>query len=141
MKVAADTNVLVRSAVGDDPEQALLAAELLVNAEIVFVATEVLCEFVWVLRRGYRIEDAAIADAIRKLIDAPNVRADRLAAEAGIAMLEAGGDFADGVIAYSGRIAGADMFVSFDRQAIKALKTLGENAHDLSGGVPQDIPR
>jgi len=39
---------------------------------------------------------------------------NRPAAEAGLALLEAGGDFADGVIAHEGRWLGAEAFVSFD---------------------------
>jgi len=44
---------------------------------------------------------------------------NRPAAEAGLSLLEAGGDFADGVIAYEGRWLGADTFVSFDKKAVK----------------------
>jgi predicted nucleic-acid-binding protein len=41
---------------------------------------------------------------------------NRPAAEAGLALLDAGGDFADGVIAYEGSWLGADAFVSFDKK-------------------------
>ena len=37
-------------------------------------------------------------------------------------MLEAGGDFADGVIAFEGELLGGQEFVSFDQQAVKWLK-------------------
>ncbi len=36
-------------------------------------------------------------------------------------MLEDGGDFADGVIAFEGRRLGGETFVSFDRLAVKRL--------------------
>jgi predicted nucleic-acid-binding protein len=45
-----------------------------------------------------------------------------MAVEAGLAVLEAAGDFADGVIAYEGEQLGATEFVSFDQQAVKLLK-------------------
>ncbi len=45
--------------------------------------------------------------------------------EAGLAVLEAGGDFADGVIAFEGSRLGADVFVSFDRRAAKAVASIG----------------
>ena len=45
--------------------------------------------------------------------------------EAGLAMLDAGGDFADGVIAYEGRWLGAETFVSFDRKAVEMLAAQG----------------
>ena len=61
-------------------------------------------KFVWVLRRGYKRSAADVASAIRRLINSVNVVTNRLAlaVEAGLSVLEAGGDFADGVIAYEG---------------------------------------
>ena len=41
---------------------------------------------------------------------------------AGLALLENGGDFADGVIAFEGDLLGGTEFVSFDQQATKLLK-------------------
>jgi predicted nucleic-acid-binding protein len=53
---------------------------------------------------------------------------DKGAVEAGLAMLEAGGDFADGVIAYSGRWLGGETFVSFDKEAVRLLAAQGQAA-------------
>lgn len=50
---------------------------------------------------------------------------NRPAAEAGLALLAAGGDFADGILAFSGARLGAEVFVSFDRRAVKRLAALG----------------
>ncbi len=44
---------------------------------------------------------------------------NRPAAEAGLALLDAGGDFADGVIAYESHWLGADTFAPFDNKAVK----------------------
>ncbi len=44
MKITADTNVLVRAAVQDHPNQARQAAKLLQQAELVAVPLTVLCE-------------------------------------------------------------------------------------------------
>ena len=41
---------------------------------------------------------------------------------AGLALLDAGGDFADGVIAFEGELLGGAEFVSFDRQAVGLLR-------------------
>lgn len=41
---------------------------------------------------------------------------------AGLALLESGGDFVDGVIVFEGDLPGDTEFVSFDQQAIKLLK-------------------
>jgi predicted nucleic-acid-binding protein len=84
-----------------------------------------LCELVWVLTRGYRLPAATVGDAIRRLLAAANVAADRRGAEAGLAMLDAGGDFADGFIAHAGAWLGGETFVSFDRPAIALLQARG----------------
>ena len=57
---------------------------------------------------------------------------NRPAVEAGLTALEAGGDFADGVIAYEGEWLGADEFVSFDSKAVSLLRSQGVPAHLLS---------
>jgi predicted nucleic-acid-binding protein len=54
-----------------------------------------------------------------------NVLVNRLAVEAGLAMLDAGGDFADGVISNEGNWLGAETFVSFDMEATKLLAAQG----------------
>ena len=131
MKVAVDTNVLVRAAVGDDAAQARVAARVLTQAELVAVALPCLCEFVWVLRKVYGLRTEDIAAAIRALLAADNVRMNRPAVEAGLAMLEANGDFADGVIAYEGHWLGGEAFVSFDKQAVDLLTAIGQPARLL----------
>lgn len=128
MKITADTNVLVRGAVFDDPRQALLAAEILRESELVAIPVSVLCEFAWVLRQGYKRKPAEIARSIRSLISGAQVVTDRPAVEAGLKLLEAGGDFADGVIAYEGEWLGATEFVSFDKTAVNLLRTQGRRA-------------
>lgn len=54
MKIAADTNVLLRDVLQDDPIQAALAGRELESAELVMISTPVFCEFAWVLRHLYR---------------------------------------------------------------------------------------
>jgi predicted nucleic-acid-binding protein len=125
MKIAVDTNVLVRAVVGDDPKQAGAAAKILNNAELIAVALPCLCEFVWVLRKVYGFQSADAAAAIRALLATENVQANRPAAEAGLAVLDAGGDFADGVIAYEGSWLGGQTFVSFDKKAVSILTKQG----------------
>jgi predicted nucleic-acid-binding protein len=131
MKVAVDTNVLVRAITGDDAEQSRVARRELARAGLVALALPVLCELVWALSQGYKASPADIAEAIRLLLDSANVVVNRPAAEAGLAMLNAGGDFADGVIAYKGSWLGAETFVSFDRKAVKLVEAQGEAARLL----------
>ncbi len=125
MKIAVDTNVLVRAAVRDDAEQTDAATRLMGRAEMVAIAVPCLCEFVWVLRSVYRFRPSDIAKAIRILLTAENVETNRPAVDAGLAVLDAGGDFADGVIAHEGRWLGAETFVSFDRKAVEMLAAQG----------------
>lgn len=128
MKITADTNVLVRVVMNDDAAQAQAAAKLLREASVVAVPLPCLCEFVWVLRRVYALETADITAALRALLNTPTLAIDRPAAEAGLELLTAGGDFADGVIAYQGRWLGGDTFVSFDRKAVTLLRAQGQAA-------------
>ena len=131
MKVTVDTNVLLRAVARDDRQQGDIAARLLEDATMIAVTLPGLCEFVWVLRKVYWFPASAAAAAVRALVTAPNVETNRLAVEAGLAMLDVGGDFADGVIAYEGRWLGAETFVSFDRRAVERLKRQGVAARVL----------
>jgi predicted nucleic-acid-binding protein len=131
MKVAVDTNVLIRAVMRDDPAQASVAAKVLIDAELIAVALPCLCEFVWVLRRAYNLQPSDAATAIRALLAAANVEVNRPAVEAGLSVLEAGGDFADGVIAYEGSWLGGETFVSFDKKAIALLTAQGQSARLL----------
>ena len=130
MKVTLDTNVLLRLATRDDPAQAATALRVLQGASLIAVPTPALCEFVWVLLRGYRYSDAQAAHAVRSLLQVQQVVVNTPAVLAGLAVLEAGGDFADGVIAFEGELLGGQEFVSFDPQAVKLLA--GRYAANLS---------
>ncbi|MCJ2019707.1 type II toxin-antitoxin system VapC family toxin [Methylobacterium sp. E-065] len=132
MRVTPDTNVLVRLIVNDDPVQGLAAFQALECAAPVAISVKALCELVWVLRSRYGMPRGEITAAIRNLIATRTVVADRPAIEAGLTMLEAGGDFADGVIAFEGRRLGGETFVSFDRAAIKRLGVQGFSARLLT---------
>jgi antitoxin PrlF len=53
LKIVADTNVLLRDALRDDPLQTRYCLEeLLQSAELVAIPIAALCEFVWVMRQG-----------------------------------------------------------------------------------------
>lgn len=132
MKIAVDTDVLVRAITGDDERQSKIAQAELAGAELVVLPLPVLCELVWVLAQGYGIASRDIADTIRRLANSANAALNRPAVEAGLALLDAGGDFADGIIAYEGRWLGAEVFVSFDRQATKLLTERGESVRLLT---------
>ena len=130
MKITADTNLLVRALVEDHAEQSKAAQLALRKADIVALTIPALCELVWVLQ-GYKIRPGDIAEAIRGLLNSANIVVNRSTVEAGLVMLDAGGDFADGVIACEGNWLGADAFVSFDKKAVKLMEAQGISAQLL----------
>ena len=131
MRISVDTNVLVRAVLQDDASQGEAAATLLRSASLIAVSLPCLCDLVWVLRRGAKLSVADVALTIRDLLGAGNVVMNRPAVEAGLAVLEAGGDFADGIMAYEGEWLGGETFVSFDRQAVALLTQQGQAARLL----------
>lgn len=132
MKISVDTNILARAVLQDDAEQGHAASELLKAASLIAVSLPCLCELVWILRRGAKLPKEDIIVTIRDLLDAGNVVMNRPAVEAGLAILEAGGDFADGIMAYEGNWLGGETFVSFDKQAVELLTEQGQMARLLS---------
>jgi len=131
-KITADTNLLVRAVTEDDPRQSLIAQTELAGAELVALTVPALCELVWVLSRLYKISPTDSASAIRKLINGGNVVIDEPAVAAGLMVMDEGGDFADGIIAFEGKRLGGAQFVSFDRKAISRIKMRGLEASLLA---------
>ena len=116
MKVAIDTNVLVRYLTEDDEAQAAAAAKMIEAASAVLVSTLVLAETTWVLRRAYKYSPMEVAAALRGFINAQGVEVDEAAAESGLRFLAQGGDFADGIIAHEAKRHRCDCLVTFDRK-------------------------
>lgn len=133
MRLTADSNVLLRALLDDDPIQSPHAQRILQEAELVALSLPVLCEFVWVLARAFHRSRQEIADTLTELLATENIVVDRLATEAGLNALAAGGDFADGVIAFEGKRLGGKTFATFDRDAARILKRAGEEVRLLGG--------
>jgi predicted nucleic-acid-binding protein len=96
------------------------------------LALPALCQSARVLSPDYKILSGEIADAIRRLVDAANswLTGERCKLE--LAMLQPGGDFADGIIAYEGKWLGAEVFTSFDKKALALMDAQGQSARLLS---------
>lgn len=129
VKIIADTNILVRAIADDDKIQSPIAKAQLDGAELVALTLPALCELCWVFLRGYKVSREELSRSIRVLVSADNVKVDMQAVEAGLAMLDEGGDFADGVIAHDGQWLGGETFVSFDRGAVGLLQKHGQAAN------------
>ncbi len=138
MRITADTNVLLRAVLQDDTNQVTAARALLRRATAIAVPVPVFCEFAWVLKRGYGHKVDEIAVAIQAICEIETVVTDIPAVEAGLTMLRAGGDFADGVIAHQGEELGGTVFASFDRSAVALLKRSSGSAAEVSELIGTD---
>jgi len=121
VRVAVDTDVLVRYLTWDDESQAVEAANAIEGADAIVVPTIVLCELVWVLKRAYRFAGPEIVGILRRLVATRAVEIERPAAEAGIAILARGGDFADGIVRHEADRAKCDRLVTFDQGFARLL--------------------
>jgi len=125
--IGLDTNVIVRYAVRDDPEQTAQADALferLTARQPGFVATVALAETWWVLRQVYRLDRAAVIAFIRQLLASDELRVqDLAAARRALALAESGADFADALIAQAAEQAGCARVASFDQRAVRVGMT------------------
>lgn len=125
MRITPDTNILVRAIVNDDPEDSPRARALLEEADEVVLTFVALAELDWVLRKQLKWPRASVAAALRGLVEMPRSRCFRWTVEEGLAALEAGADFADGVIAYDGAWQHGDTYATLDRKAAAVLRERG----------------
>jgi predicted nucleic acid-binding protein len=120
--LAVDTNIIVRYLTGDHPEQ-FAKASALIRGEDVYVASTVLLETEWVLRRSYRFGSDQIVAALTAFAGLPRVTLEdaALAAKA-LGWMRSGLDFADAL--HLAKAAECDAFVSFDRRFAAVANTL-----------------
>jgi len=133
VKTIADTNVLVRFLVKDDAAQFSAVCRLFDECEEIIIPIHVFCELVWVLASVYRLKSGDNQEKIAALTHSSKVRVRADEVSAGLAMMRQGGDFADGVNAYSGRQMTPDaaVFASFDQRAVRLL-----NLQEIAAIVP-----
>lgn len=124
--LAVDTNIVVRYITRDHTEQAAKAKRL-IDEEDIFVATTVLLETAWVLRRAYGFNRAEIAMALRLFAGMPGVTLeDPVLARQALDWTDSGMDFADA--AHLAKTEGCDAFISFERRLGTTAKRLGAPA-------------
>lgn len=123
--IGLDTNVIVRSLIGDDPTQTDAAVELLGSltaAEPAWISHVVLAETFWVLRRSFRVPAEEICTALSRLVSANNVITEQPdVVSSALRSAAAGADFADALMVHSARKAGARATMTFDVRAAKAV--------------------
>jgi predicted nucleic-acid-binding protein len=122
-----DTNVLMRSLTGDDPDQSPRANKFLEEAaatgECLYVSTVVLIELCWTLRSSpYHYTREAIADVVSTLLQTHLFEVqDRDLTKSAVADYRSGGgDLPDYLLGRQNRRAGCSDTVTFDRTIAKA---------------------
>ncbi|QMW22925.1 type II toxin-antitoxin system VapC family toxin [Sandaracinobacteroides saxicola] len=110
---------MARIILADDPVQTPIAQRALAEVTTLVLPVAMLCELAWLLRQGYREPAGVVADTLRRFANAEGVVVDRAALDAGLAFLDAGGDFADGVILHQGQALGGERLLTFDVRAAK----------------------
>lgn len=125
MKVALDTNLLVRLLTNDDRAQAArVEAWLVAHATPqlpAYVDHVVLCELGWVLERSYAYSRTHVHEAIAALLeyDVLSVESPALVRQALQWFADGPADFSDYLLAARVRSAGCDAVLTLDRKAAK----------------------
>jgi predicted nucleic-acid-binding protein len=120
-----DTNVLIRYLVQDEPLQGRKAAAFITKECSAdspgLINRIVLCEVVWVLETAYRYARSQVAQALDRILRTSQFEIeDHQDAWSALREYQAGGDFADALIAAVNRRLGCDYTVTFDRGAARS---------------------
>jgi predicted nucleic-acid-binding protein len=119
--IGLDTNVLVRYATQDDPQQSAIAESIIASLTPQnpgFVSQIALIESVWVLRRLFDADDESIERFVTHLLDARELVIENPdGARQALAATRVGPEFTDAMLAQAGLAAGCDYTVTFDRRA------------------------
>lgn len=125
--IGADTNVVLRIILDDDPTQAPAVERIVSSAGAggIFVSLIVIAEVAWVLKRGYRERPDTILDIIEDMLVAREFTVERpdilRAALADARQVKCG--IADAIIARLNEDRGAEGTLTFDVEA-KPLPTM-----------------
>jgi len=130
LNIVIDTNILLRFILADDEDQYQATLRLIEAAKSITIPTIVFCETVWVLK-NYKIDRDTIIEQIRTIAQSEKIFVADDEVAAGLDLMESGGDFADGVVAYVGRKlspGGTAVFSSFDKTTVRLLSQRGHSA-------------
>jgi predicted nucleic-acid-binding protein len=131
MKVVVDTNILARLLLepenATDEEQRAIAEKLFRQFNSIIIPTHVFCELSWILNSRNKFTKDEIYGAFQHFLKTAKIVFREDEVNAGMLMLEKGGDFADGINEYSGRMMahGESVFATFDKDAVKLLSERG----------------
>ena len=119
MRSAVDTNILARLLVGVDRAQLEAVQKILLLSGTMVISNIVLCETMWVLGRALKRTRDEIGLAVSTLGEVESFELDRPAADAGLAVMAKGGDFADGVMMHEATRLRCDQVITLDRAFAK----------------------
>lgn len=112
--ISLDTNVIVRVVTADDPAQLATALEVM-KLDGLWLCKTVLLETEWVLRYSYKLPRKAIHETFLRLLGYRNLSVEAPEqVHLALDRYRGGMDFADAL--HLAASAGADRFVSFDRE-------------------------
>ncbi len=123
--IGIDTNVLVRYLMRDDPIQFEIARQFIEQAEVtnesVFLSIPVLIETVWVLRRAYKLDRAAVVRVLNLLLESQGLSMENvsLIESATYFYSMSNADFSDCLIGILQQQFGCQYTVTFDRRAAR----------------------
>jgi len=121
--IAVDTNILVRYAINDEPDQSQQAKALLKNTESIFVSKTTLLEFEWVLRSAYKLPRESILHSILTICGLPNLTVENAwQVSQATELYSKGFDFAD-ALHYTANTS-VEKFYTFDEKFIRSGKLL-----------------
>jgi predicted nucleic-acid-binding protein len=122
--ISLDTNVIVRVVTADEPDQLAAALEVMRSKEGLWLGKSVLLETEWVLRYSYKLSRKTILDTFIRLLGYPNLSLEAPSqVDLALDLFREGMDFADAL--HLAASAGADRFVTFDRELASAARRLG----------------
>lgn len=118
--VAADTNIVLRFILKDDPVQSPQARRLIAS-EVIFVPITVMLEAEWALRRVYKLPKSRVVNALTAFVDIVTIHVDQAdSVREALQLTQKGADFADALhLACS---ASCDWLATFDKEFVKAAK-------------------
>lgn len=123
--IGIDTNLLLRMILADDPQQAGLARDFILEncspKDPGFVSNIVLVELAWALARPCGLPRAQIADAIEQILETAQLQVESSTDVAAAVKDYRGGsaDFADCLLGRSNLTAECSHTITFDRKAAK----------------------
>ena len=128
-RLGLDANVLLRALLNDDPQQSILARDLLASLDENrrgHLGIPAVLEIFWVLRSRYRVPRQALHETMRELlmIRYLDVESSDAVAQALSMYQKRRAEFEDVLLAERNVEAGCQLTYTFDREASKAIPSM-----------------